>query len=334
MVSRNARYRASNVPVSSILSLPKLLRRGPCSAFPRRRRSKVVRAPGFEPRPLGDGTAVRPRWFPIRRPGPGPGVRTLLRPPSRRVLPVLLPPVDSQVEQPIAVIRVFDSPGRRPVGLKDLGSLPQVANEVHPAYPAPNQKCFERALRRIPGHLLAHEVAVTGALRVGTLTKHGKCGVTRMEIGQLADLRGNPGAPLALLRRGMAGVPHEIVRDELPTTFERVEKRQRTVRANQRDARVHLHHREPAAGGGNEVTLMCVRLLPNPQPIELSLKPAPIDYLRNSKFISHDVLPASLPRRLRLEVSCLGAGTPFLFGIAPSGRRAFGPPRLEGRIAY
>jgi hypothetical protein len=94
----------------------------------------------------------------------------------------------------------------------------------------------------------------------------------------------------------MAGMPHEKVRDELPTTPERVEKRQRTVRANQRDARVHLHHREPAAGGGDEVALPCVRLFPNPQCIELSLKPAPIDNKRNTKFISHDVLPASLLR--------------------------------------
>jgi hypothetical protein len=46
-----------------------------------------------------------------------------------------------------------------------------------------------------------------------------------MEIGQLPDLCGNPGAPLALLRRWMAGVPHEIVRDELSTALERVEKR-------------------------------------------------------------------------------------------------------------
>src|SRR5262249_45728178 len=148
---------------------------------------KVVRAPGFEPRPLGDGAAARPRWFPIRRAGPAPRASTLLRPASRRVFPGLLPPLDSQAEQPVTVIHVFDASRRRPVGLKDLGSLPQVANEVHPAHSAPNQECFERALRRIPGQLPAHEVAVPGALLVGTLTKYSKCGVTRMEIGQLAD---------------------------------------------------------------------------------------------------------------------------------------------------
>jgi hypothetical protein len=93
----------------------------------------------------------------------------------------------------------------------------------------------------------------------------------------------------------------KIVHDELSTALERVEKRHRTFRANQRDARVHLHHREPPAGGGDEVALVRVRLFPNPHRIELSLKPAPIDYKRNSKFISHDVLPASLPRRLRLK---------------------------------
>src|SRR5579871_4468620 len=95
----------------------------PCSAFPPRCGSKVVRAPGFEPRPLGDGAAAGPRWFPIRRAGSGPRVSTLLRPASRRVLPVLLPPVDSQVEQPIAVIHVFDAPCRGPVSLEDFAGL-------------------------------------------------------------------------------------------------------------------------------------------------------------------------------------------------------------------
>ena len=38
--------------------------------------------------------------------------------------------------------------------------------------------------------------------------------VARMNIGQLVDLRCKAGAPLALLRRRMAGVPHEVVGDE------------------------------------------------------------------------------------------------------------------------
>ena len=43
-----------------------------------------------------------------------------------------------------------------------------------------------------------------------------------LNIGQLADLRCNPGAPLALLGRRVAGVPHEVVGDEHPASLKRV----------------------------------------------------------------------------------------------------------------
>jgi hypothetical protein len=41
-----------------------------------------------------------------------------------------------------------------------------------------------------------------------------------MNIGQLADLRCKPGAPLALLRRRVAGVPHEVVGYEHPASYD------------------------------------------------------------------------------------------------------------------
>ena len=112
-----------------------------------------------------------------------------LRPAGRRVLPPLLPPVDGQVEQPIAVIHRLDAAPRRPVSLEDLGSLSQVANEVHHAHPASNQEGIERVPGRVPRHLPAHEVAVPGALFVRALAKRGVGDVARMNIGQLADLR-------------------------------------------------------------------------------------------------------------------------------------------------
>src|SRR5215469_6717255 len=42
---------------------------------------------------------------------------------------------------------------------------------------------------------------------------------------------------------------------------------------------------------------MGVRLLPNPQCVQLSLKRRAIDYVRDSKFISHELCHRSLPRR-------------------------------------
>src|SRR5215472_913962 len=81
--------------------------------------SQVVRIPGLQATPLGGGTAdlrrSRPRAIGTEI------LRTFdpLRPAGRRVLPRLLPPVDRQVEQPIAVVHRLDAANRRPVGLID-----------------------------------------------------------------------------------------------------------------------------------------------------------------------------------------------------------------------
>jgi len=150
-------------------------------------------------------------------------VGTLLRPAGGRVFPWLLPSVDGQVEQPVVVIHPLDATDRRPVSLEGLGGLLQVASDVHHAHPASNQEGVERVLRRrVPRHLPAHEVAVPGALFVRALAKHGEGDVARMNIGQLAGLRCNPGTPLALLRRGTTGVPHEVVGDE---HFEEIDRK-------------------------------------------------------------------------------------------------------------
>ena len=113
--------------------------------------------PRLQARPLGAGTsigsdillAVKPLW-----------------PAGRRGFPRLLPPVDGQVEQPIAVIHRLYAAPRRPVCLEDIGSLSEVANDVHHPGPPANQERVERVLGRVPRHLPAHEVAVPGALFV------------------------------------------------------------------------------------------------------------------------------------------------------------------------
>jgi hypothetical protein len=137
--------------------------------------SQVVRISGPQARPLDDGTsigtvimlAVRPLW-----------------PAGRRVLPPLLPPVDGQVEQPVAIIHRLDATPRCPVGLEDIRSLSQVANDVHHAHPTSNQESVERVGRgRVPRHLPAHEIAVPGALCVWTLAECGVGDVARMNEG-------------------------------------------------------------------------------------------------------------------------------------------------------
>ena len=166
-----------------------------------------------------------------------------LWPAGRRVLPPLLPPVDGQVEQRVAIAHHLDAAPRRPVCLEDFGSLSQVANDVHHADPASNQESVERVLLgRIPRHLPAHEVAVPGALFVRALAERGVGDVAGMNEGQLADLGRIQGAPLALLRRRLAGVPHEVVGDEQPASLERIQQCHRSMFANERCRAIHLDH--------------------------------------------------------------------------------------------
>jgi hypothetical protein len=81
----------------------------------------------------------------------------------------------------------------------------------------------ERLLHGIPGHLPAHEVVVADAFVVRTLKEDREGDIARMQVRQLRDLGGDPGAALALLGCGAAVVPHEVVGNQLATALERVE---------------------------------------------------------------------------------------------------------------
>src|SRR5579862_3616971 len=90
--------------------------------------SQIVRIAGVQARPLGCGTSIGTEILLAFEP---------LRPACRRVLPLLLTPVERQVEQPEAVVHILGAATCRPVSLKDLGTLSQVTNDVHPAHPIP-----------------------------------------------------------------------------------------------------------------------------------------------------------------------------------------------------
>src|SRR5262249_1178838 len=150
---------------------------------------------GFETGPVRDGASAWPLWLPSGRATASSRVGAVLWPAGGRVLPRLLASVGGQVEQPIAVVHCLYAARRRPISLEDIGPLSQVANDVHPAHSPSNQQGLERVLRRVPRRFPAHEVAIPGALVVRTLTEHGEGDVARMKVGQLADLRCNPGAP-------------------------------------------------------------------------------------------------------------------------------------------
>ena len=137
------------------------------------------------------------------------------------------------------------------------------------------------------------------------------------------DLGGVERAAFALLGRGPAGVPHEVVGDELPAPLERVEQRDRPVRPGQREAGVDLDHGQPPPGRGDRVAFPGVRLLPHPQRVQLGLEGRPVGGRRRARclggagrrrwvwrFIRHDglllvfrrqyVQPARVPTRDRM----------------------------------
>jgi transposase len=101
-------------------------------------RTESVGASRLQTGPLCDGASAWPFWFPSGRAATTPGVGALLWPPGRRVLPWLLTPVDSQIEQVIIVIHHLDPAARRPVSFEDIGPLSQITNDVHPAHTASN----------------------------------------------------------------------------------------------------------------------------------------------------------------------------------------------------
>src|ERR1017187_9985652 len=133
--------------------------------------------PGPQARPLGGGTLVGTRVLldlMRRRVVTTKEIHDVrLWPTARRILPRLLPSVHGQVEQAVAVIHRLYAAYRRPVCLEDFGSVPQVAHQIHPSRPSSRQERIERATDRVPRHLPAHEVAVSGALIVRAWGKRG-----------------------------------------------------------------------------------------------------------------------------------------------------------------
>jgi hypothetical protein len=71
--------------------------------------------------------------------------------------------------------------------------------------------------------------------------------------------------------------PHEVVGDELPAPFERVEQGERPAGPGQREACVHLGHGQAPPGRGDRVGFAGVRLLPDPQRVQFGLEGGPVD---------------------------------------------------------
>ena len=95
-------------------------------------RSQIVGMSRLQATPLRDGPAVATKRM--------VGFAPVLWPAGRRFFPILLPPIDCQVEQTLTVVHRLDAATGRPIGLEHVGPAPQVANEVHQSDAAADQQ--------------------------------------------------------------------------------------------------------------------------------------------------------------------------------------------------
>ncbi len=148
------------------------------------------------------------------------------------------------------------------------------------------------------------KIAVADVLGVGALSEDRIGDVTRVKVGQFADLGADPRAAFALFDRGSADIPHEVIGDELLAPFERLEQVERSVGPDQREVGVYLDHGQAPSSCGNRVAFAGVQFLSNPQTIQLGLEGCAIDDFRHpgpvgdvvrqlliaDQFIAHDAL--------------------------------------------
>ena len=104
-----------------------------------------------------------------------------------------------------------------------------------------------------------------------------------MQIAELLHLRGDPGAAFALIGGGLAGVPHEVIGQQLTSVLEGVQQRDRSVWSGQLEAGVDLDHRQGPAGRGDCVALPDVLLFTGPQCADSGLECLSVDNCRSRR---------------------------------------------------
>ena len=97
------------------------------------------------------------------------------------------------------------------------------------------------SMAEYPRHFPSHEVAIADAFRVRSLGEDGKGYVARMEVGEVTDLRADPGTTLALVLRRATLLPHEIVGNELPAALKGIQQGHRPIRPREGGRRADFH---------------------------------------------------------------------------------------------
>src|SRR5215469_2385796 len=245
----------------------------------RLRCAEFVGVASGQPRPLSGGPPVEAELLALGRERLGPA--------GRRVLPCFLPAVDRPVEHAVGRCHHLARTPAIPVRLEHPVAVPQVTH-LH-AEPAPSEQHLRRIPRRVPRSVPPHEVAVAHALLVRTLAERRVGDVTRVQVGQLADLPIEERAALALILRGLAVVPHVVVDDQLTTPFKDVDQRDRALLADQCGRGGYLHHRQLPSGRRYSVALSGMGLLPDQQVVQLGLPGLAVDYHRHGQCRSRRV---------------------------------------------
>jgi hypothetical protein len=83
----------------------------------------------------------------------------------------------------------------------------------------------------------------------------------------------------------MVGVPHEVVGDQLLTSFEGIKQGERSMRSDQLKAGVDFDHGQATSGRGDVVALVGVRFLAKAQLVKCTLEGGSIDSGRHRNFI-------------------------------------------------
>ena len=215
----------------------------------------------------------------------------MLRPSLGRVLPELLPAVDGAVEQSVRRCHRLVAAAGGPVGLVDLVAVAEVAGQ-DAEVPVGEQRDHGFLRHRVPGSRVAHEVAVARALLVRALAEDRVADVPRVQIAQLVDVARVEGAALALLRRGLAGMPHVEVGDQLGPALEDVDQRHRPVGTDQLRGRIELDHGQPAPLRGQCITGAGVGLLLDAEFVDPRLPRRPVGHLRHRMIARRDLCHA------------------------------------------
>src|ERR687894_2733209 len=208
--------------------------------------------------PLGHRAAGRaPGGVAVRVRAPVPERLVHLGPAVGLLLPRLPSAVGGHVEQAEGRIGRLVAPAGGGVGEEHAVAVAEETADV----PFFGEEPRLHIADRVPGLRVAHELDVGSYFVPLARGQDGQRDAASVEVDGVLQVPEVEGAALALPLVRRAVVPHGVVDHELLAALEQVPERDRAVGTDDLGRPVDLHHRHPAAGRGDGVTLAGVGLL-------------------------------------------------------------------------